>query len=83
MCWLAERTRVGTRPADLPWSIVAAAAVLTGIGFTMSIFIAGLAFDSITADIAKVGILTAAVISGSMGLLLLFLMTSLRRKHLP
>jgi NhaA family Na+:H+ antiporter len=82
MCWLAERMRVATRPADLPWSMVAAASVLTGIGFTLSIFIAGLAFDPTTADAAKVGILTASAISGSVGLLLLFLSTSLRRAHL-
>ena len=81
LCWLAERTGVGTRPSDLPWSTLAAASLLTGIGFTMSIFIAGLAFDSATEAAAKVGILIAAAVSASVGLLLLLLL-SLRRKHL-
>lgn len=80
VCWLAERARVGTRPADLSWSVIAAASVLTGIGFTMSIFIAGLAFDSATLDAAKVGILSASVLSGSVGLGLLLLLT-IKRPH--
>lgn len=81
MCWLAERARVGTRPKDLSWSVIAAASVLTGIGFTMSIFIAGLAFDSATLDAAKVGILSASVLSGSVGLGLLFLLTTMRPRR--
>lgn len=79
LCWLAERARVGTRPADLSWSVIAAASILTGIGFTMSIFIAGLAFDSATLDAAKVGILSASVLSGSVGLVLLLLLATRRR----
>ncbi|HVW29244.1 MAG TPA: Na+/H+ antiporter NhaA [Polyangiaceae bacterium] len=82
LCWLAERARVGTRPADLSWSVIAAASVLTGIGFTMSIFIAGLAFDSATLDAAKVGILSAALFSGSVGLVLLFFLTKRHRHEL-
>lgn len=78
LSWLAERTGVGSRPSDLPWSMVLAGSVLTGIGFTMSIFIADLALDSATATAAKVGILTGAAISGSVGLLLLFLLSSRR-----
>jgi NhaA family Na+:H+ antiporter len=80
VCWLAERARFGTRPADLSWSVIAAASILTGIGFTMSIFIAGLAFDSATLDAAKVGILSASLLSGSGGLVLLFFLTK-RRRH--
>ncbi len=60
--------------------MIAAASVVTGIGFTMSIFIAGLAFDSATLDAAKVGILGASVLSGSAGLVLLFSLTR-RRRH--
>jgi NhaA family Na+:H+ antiporter len=80
VCWLAERARFGTRPADLSWSVIAAASVLTGIGFTMSIFIAGLAFEAATLDAAKVGILSASLLSGSGGLVLLFFLTK-RRRH--
>jgi NhaA family Na+:H+ antiporter len=81
LCWLAERARLATRPSDLPWSLVAGAAVLTGIGFTMSFFIAGLAFDLATLDAAKVGILSAWVVSGSLGLASLFLLTLRRPGH--
>lgn len=76
MTLLAVRARVATRPRELPWSMIAAASVLTGIGFTMSIFIASLAFDRVTLEAAKVGILTASVISGSVGLLALMALTS-------
>lgn len=75
LCWLSERTGLATRPADLSWPVIAAAAILTGIGFTMSIFIAGLAFDAATFDAAKVGILVAAVVSAVVGLGLLFVAT--------
>mgnify|MGYP002780448629 CR=1 FL=1 len=79
MCWLAERARIATRPADLSWPLIAGASILTGIGFTMSIFIAGLAFDAMTLDAAKAGILSAAVVSGSAGLASLFFLTTRRR----
>jgi NhaA family Na+:H+ antiporter len=46
----------------------------------MSIFIAGLAFEAATLDAAKVGILSASLLSGSGGLVLLFFLTK-RRRH--
>ena len=46
--------------------------MLAGIGFTMSLFIANLAFGvNSTLEIAKVGILAASVISGIAGMLVL------------
>lgn len=78
LSWLAERTGLASRPADLRWPVIAAAAILTGIGFTMSIFIAGLAFDGAVVGAAKVGILVAAIVSGVVGLSLLFLATRKR-----
>ncbi|HXS17125.1 MAG TPA: Na+/H+ antiporter NhaA, partial [Polyangiaceae bacterium] len=80
MCWLAERTGLGKRPTGLPWSLIAGGSILTGIGFTMSIFIADLAFDEATLDAAKVGILAASLTSGALGLLVLFLMTMAKRQ---
>jgi NhaA family Na+:H+ antiporter len=44
---------------------------LAGIGFTMSIFIAGLALGGVSLDAAKIGILTGSVISGALGVGLL------------
>ena len=47
--------------------------VLAGIGFTMSLFVASLAFPGAAGqqDVAKLGILTASLVSGLVGLLLL------------
>ena len=72
--WLAVRTGLGTMPAGASWRQVAAVASVAGIGFTVSLFVAGLAFGPGTPleDSAKVGVLlasTAAAVIGSTGLI--------------
>jgi NhaA family Na+:H+ antiporter len=62
--------RVGRIPLvkGLDWSAVAGAAPLKGIGFTVAIFIAVLAFeDAATADQAKLAILVASLLAGVIG----------------
>jgi len=65
--WLA--TRFGaTLPAGASWSTVFGVACLAGIGFTMSLFVAGLAFpDSPLLPQAKLGIVMASTIAGLVG----------------
>jgi len=41
--------------------------LLAGIGFTMALFIADLAFDAVLIDAAKLGILSASVASAAAG----------------
>ncbi len=77
--WLAERVGLATRPAELGWPLLAAGALLTGIGFTMSLFIAGLAYTPAVLDAAKVGILGGSLFSASAGLLALGLLIRARR----
>jgi Na+:H+ antiporter, NhaA family len=48
-----------------------AAGLLAGIGFTMALFIANLAFQGDALEAAKLGILTASLISGVVGMVLL------------
>jgi NhaA family Na+:H+ antiporter len=70
--WLAARAGVAERPSELSWRMLHGAAWLGGIGFTMSLFIAGLAFDTqeqLTE--AKIGILAASVLAGTVGWLVL------------
>jgi NhaA family Na+:H+ antiporter len=74
--WLAVRLGFATKPSDLNWSLLAAGGLLAGIGFTMSLFIAGLAYSPLILDAAKVGILAASVASAAAGLLMLFVLTS-------
>jgi NhaA family Na+:H+ antiporter len=73
------RLGLATRPLDLSWSLLAAGGLLTGIGFTMSLFIAGLAYTPTMLDAAKIGILTASVVSAAAGLLMLIWLTSRKR----
>jgi NhaA family Na+:H+ antiporter len=70
--WLAVRSGQATLPEGVNWRSVYGASWLAGIGFTMSLFIAGLAFaDPILVSIAKVGILVGSLICGVVGYLLL------------
>ncbi|MFG1392363.1 Na+/H+ antiporter NhaA [Xanthobacter agilis] len=68
--------RLAVRPADLPWNMLAAGAMLTGIGFTMALFIAEMAFDDGLLTSAKLGILAASAASAVVGLLALTLLTA-------
>ncbi len=66
------RARIGVLPADVGSGYVWGAAALGGIGFTVSLFIAGLAFEgSALQDEAKVGIFAGSIASGALGALLL------------
>ena len=63
-CWLLVRNQLAALPQGIGWLQLVGAGLLAGIGFTMSIFIAGLAFDDLYyQDISKIAILLAAVIS--------------------
>ena len=70
--WLAVRFGFGALPAGVSWKQIYGAAWLGGIGFTMSLFVAGLAFpDSAHLREAKVGILFGSLAAGAVGYLLL------------
>jgi NhaA family Na+:H+ antiporter len=70
--WLAVRSGRGTLPASVTWAQVVGAGCLAGIGFTMSLFITGLAFhDEVLQSAAKVGILAASLASGVIGYVVL------------
>ena len=77
--WLAIRLRLATIGASLDWSYLAAGAFLTGIGFTMSIFISNLAFTPAVLPAAKVGILAGSAISGALGISILLLKTRIAK----
>jgi len=74
--WLAVRLGLARLPAGVSWRQIHAASVLAGIGFTMSMFVAGLAYRTpALVGHAKVGILAASAIATVAGLLLLWLAT--------
>ena len=59
-------------PPDFSWKAGFGAAWLSGIGFTMSLFIAGLAFgDGALPDMAKIGTMAASLAAGTCGSMIL------------
>ena len=68
---LATRFRIGRLPDGVNLRQVRGIAALAGIGFTVSIFISGLAFDDARADEAKIGVLVASALAAVVGSLLL------------
>ena len=69
--WLAVRTGIARRPPDLDWLLLAAGGLLAGIGFTMALFIANLAFSPNLISAAKLGIFAASIFSALVGVMLL------------
>ncbi len=66
--WLAVRLRIAARPARASWTQLYGTALLCGIGFTMSLFIGGLAFPAgPQADLVKVGVLMGSLVSAFAG----------------
>jgi NhaA family Na+:H+ antiporter len=73
IAWLATRLGAAALPSGIRWRALHGVSWLGGIGFTMSLFIAGLAFRSSPAllDSAKVGILAASLAAGLVGWIML------------
>jgi NhaA family Na+:H+ antiporter len=74
--WIAVKTGMAELPAGCTWRQLHAVAVLAGIGFTMSLFIGGLAFPGLGSfDAVKVGVLAGSTLSAIVGWVLLFTAT--------
>jgi NhaA family Na+:H+ antiporter len=66
--WMSAKLRLATPPAELSWGQILGAGWVCGIGFTMSLFIATLAFgDGALLDMSKIGILAASLSAGICG----------------
>ncbi|HEX5631438.1 MAG TPA: Na+/H+ antiporter NhaA, partial [Acidimicrobiia bacterium] len=77
--WLAVRLRLGVLPLGVRWAHVIGLSLVAGIGFTVSLFIAGLSFDdAATADLAKTGIFIGSALAGILGYLVLRTMAPAR-----
>jgi NhaA family Na+:H+ antiporter len=72
LSWLVVKSGKGSLPSGVNWTQIVGAGCLAGIGFTMSLFIAALAWtdESLIAN-AKIGILAASLLSGVIGYVLL------------
>ena len=69
--WLAVKTGLARLPSGVTWAAVTGGGFLAGIGFTMAIFIAGLALQGAMLGAAKVGILAGSMVSAAIGMCLL------------
>jgi len=71
LSWVAVRLGLATLPGGVRWMEVLIVGVVAGIGFTMALFIASLAFPpGPLAEVAKLGILCASAVAAVAGLLL-------------
>jgi NhaA family Na+:H+ antiporter len=69
--WLGIRMGLARLPAGVNWKAMFGAACLSGIGFTMSLFIGNLALRGDLLDAAKVGVMAGSAVSAIAGCLLL------------
>jgi NhaA family Na+:H+ antiporter len=69
LCWLALASGLCRLPSGVGWRHVAGAGLLGGIGFTMSIFVATLAFagDPGLVNSSKMAVLLASLVAGAVG----------------
>ncbi|MCM1152386.1 MAG: Na+/H+ antiporter NhaA [Muribaculum sp.] len=85
--WLCVKLGWASLPADCNWKQMASASILGGIGFTVSLFIANLSFnsedpyESVMLNNAKLGILLGSLIAGVLGWLFLHLTLPRHAKH--
>ena len=71
--WLAVQSGIAEKPDAYSWRQLCGAGALGGIGFTMSLFIAGVAFpDQSDYAAAKIAIFLASLIAGGLGALILW-----------
>jgi NhaA family Na+:H+ antiporter len=71
LCAIAVRLGVTSLPDGVTWGMLAGGACLAGIGFTMALFIAGLALAGPDLDRAKVGVLVGSSLAAVAGMALL------------
>jgi NhaA family Na+:H+ antiporter len=76
--WIALRSGIAELPGDVNFRQLVSASFLAGVGFTLSLFITGAAFDdpAILAS-AKLGVIVASLLAAGLGALLMALTSPL------
>lgn len=81
MTLLMVKLKLAMLPERTTWAHVCGAALLAGVGFTMSFFITGLAFDDpVQIGQSKIAILTASLVAGTGGYLILRMSSRLKEE---
>ena len=66
--WIAVKLKLAAKPAEASWTHIYGVSLLCGIGFTMSLFIGGLAFPGANeSDGVKIGVLMGSLLSAIAG----------------
>jgi NhaA family Na+:H+ antiporter len=65
------KARLAVLPEGVTWLSIFGGGLLGGIGFTMAIFIAGLALEGQLLNHAKIGIMTGSLLSAILGMAIL------------
>lgn len=82
LCYIAVRLRIAALPAGIGWKHMTGTGIMAGIGFTMSIFMATLAFSDESLQLtAKISILLASLLSGVLGYFTLRLLDGKKINH--
>ncbi len=74
LCWIGIKMKLTELPKGMNWAILYGTSALCGIGFTMSLFIGSLAFESSGVNNIldeRIGIIVGSVLSGILGFLVL------------
>jgi NhaA family Na+:H+ antiporter len=83
-CLAAIKLGWAQRPSGASWTHLFAVSALCGIGFTMSLFINNLAFDTVLLqDETKIGVLSGSLLSALLGALVFSLAARPREPHIP
>lgn len=72
IAWMAIKTGLAVKPESITYRKLYGASLLAGIGFTMSLFIGGLAFEDVEhQNLVRLGVLVGSLLSGVLGALVL------------
>ena len=71
ICWLAVKLGIARLPTGVTWRHMIGGGSLAGIGFTMSFFIAAVAFGDEALNSVKLAVLIASVLAATIGTLIL------------
>ena len=79
--FIIVKTKLASLPEHANWGHMLGAGILGGVGFTMAIFVANLAFDDpAVVSTAKLAILSASLVAGIVGFLVLYIQANTARK---
>lgn len=73
-CWICIKAGVAEKPREVSWAMLYGGACLCGIGFTMSLFLASLAFENSGVNMLfdeRLGIIVGSILSGVVGYVVL------------